>query len=795
MDGRTDGCRWLNLLVMGATVCAASNNALMHSFSLVLLPGAQLVWLALVGVWGTLQHRWLTEEAPSFALFLSEILHGLTPLLSPPLLTWGALAAQIVAVNQTAFCLAALCPLHTIYFATPSKGIERLGRSEAQVLAATGVLLPALVHVSIHYQLLGLPSYGSGGLVLSALSAAVFRSGGESLSSDDLDDAQTDVLWELAILLTGGFLAVVCIDAKIAARDSDGDGLGLSRCFGLSAAAASSSSSSRMGRSMNSDGKDGGYGKGERAFLGKSPRLAAAACGAAALLLFAVERRFLLPTFRGHLAVAPPRDAYYLTLALWSALAGAFARAVRLAGDEPSALALQGGAGVAALVVAHLTGLPLLLRPMGVAAALALCEFVLSKELVWYLVAVCALGGAMYWWCHKTVGFLEEGGGSSYSALPRLGWLPWLGASGSQGAPLQRLIVWLVALALLALVVPAMVWSGQSRSLTAAALCCHAGGLLLVEALLSQLPSDAYPTHLLLLSGLGHVASAWHLRRIRGASPFALWFCLCLAASKVVGFTGAFGGVNDRIQPSAVLPLLALLLASTAPLLHPPRSLILARSSNHRSADAVKSGGGGDDEYLDATKPLSAQDAGIMSVAVAVAVRWAAKPVLRPLLSGILHYTGGGGTAAAAAAWSWGASRCASGRSRPCSFWRGTFATGSGCSAGSWWCSSWPCSSECCSQASRVRLARRARARWPRRSVRRGRRGESRADRRCRRGRGRPSLEACPTRLVAVAAAAAAAAAAGAATTLTTTKFRRSSSAAAVTSVRHGLSWRAWRWC
>ena len=192
MDGRTDGCRWLNLLVMGATVCAASNNALMHSFSLVLLPGAQLVWLALVGVWGTLQHRWLTEEAPSFALFLSEILHGLTPLLSPPLLTWGALAAQIVAVNHTAFCLAALCPLHTIYFATPSKGIARLGRSEAQVLAATGVLLPALVHVSIHYQLLGLPSYGSGGLVLSALSAVVFRSGGESLSSDDLDDAQTD---------------------------------------------------------------------------------------------------------------------------------------------------------------------------------------------------------------------------------------------------------------------------------------------------------------------------------------------------------------------------------------------------------------------------------------------------------------------------------------------------------------------------------------------------------------------------------------------------------------------------
>ena len=51
---------------------------------------------------------------------------------------------------------------------------------------------------------------------------------------------------------------------------------------------------------------------------------------AAALLLFAIERRFLLPTLRGHLAVAPPRDAQYLTLALWSTLAGGFARALRI---------------------------------------------------------------------------------------------------------------------------------------------------------------------------------------------------------------------------------------------------------------------------------------------------------------------------------------------------------------------------------------------------------------------------------------------------------------------------------
>ena len=87
---------------------------------------------------------------------------------------------------------------------------------------------------------------------------------------------------------------------------------------------------------------------------------------------------------------------------------------------------------------------------MAVAATLALCEFLLSKELIWYVVTVLAFGGAMYWWCHKTLGFLEDGDMSdrlSFSALPRLEWLPWLGSlglSGSHGAPLQRLIVWLV---------------------------------------------------------------------------------------------------------------------------------------------------------------------------------------------------------------------------------------------------------------------------------------------------------------------------------------------------------------
>jgi hypothetical protein len=51
---------WVTLFTIAVTIAAASGDILMHSFSLVLLPMAQIMWLFLLGIWGTLQYKWYT---------------------------------------------------------------------------------------------------------------------------------------------------------------------------------------------------------------------------------------------------------------------------------------------------------------------------------------------------------------------------------------------------------------------------------------------------------------------------------------------------------------------------------------------------------------------------------------------------------------------------------------------------------------------------------------------------------------------------------------------------------------
>ena len=52
-----------------------------------------------LGMWGTLQCRWVREEAPTLTVLLSQIVESLTPLVAPALLTWGALAVPIGALK------------------------------------------------------------------------------------------------------------------------------------------------------------------------------------------------------------------------------------------------------------------------------------------------------------------------------------------------------------------------------------------------------------------------------------------------------------------------------------------------------------------------------------------------------------------------------------------------------------------------------------------------------------------------------------------------------------------------
>ena len=112
------------------------------------------------------------------------------------------------------------------------------------------------------------------------------------------------------------------------------------------------------------------------------------------LLALGLERRLLLPALRPLFAVAWGPEGLLGAVAI--VCAGAALRFHRLGGEELSAMLLQLCSGAAALVLSVIVGVPILARPMCAAAALALTEFWLSKELVWYLIVSASVGAAVW---------------------------------------------------------------------------------------------------------------------------------------------------------------------------------------------------------------------------------------------------------------------------------------------------------------------------------------------------------------------------------------------------------------
>ena len=166
--------------MLGVTVCAASNHAHAQLLSYSTPRGAAHVARAS----GALGHATasLADRRSSFFRLLS---------IGDPDRTHAPALCATSHVGSTCSSVGAVIIMQL--FALPFKpsphyplcGAEQPRSrspwsSELQVLAATGMLLPSVVHISIHYQLLG-PSNNSG--VLSALSAVVFRSGNDLFHS------------------------------------------------------------------------------------------------------------------------------------------------------------------------------------------------------------------------------------------------------------------------------------------------------------------------------------------------------------------------------------------------------------------------------------------------------------------------------------------------------------------------------------------------------------------------------------------------------------------------------------
>jgi hypothetical protein len=164
----------------------------MHSFALILVPITLLAYLGLVGIWGTLQYKWLNLEAPDLVVFSKGFLGVGTPLVCSPLIVWGGLACGLLEPSYAAFGLTVVMPLLVHWCALPSfsssgeyayssgssssnggrssKPVMRrhsqqqqrhlmysggtlwVGSAELKLLALATCLLPSLVHVVMHYQ-------------------------------------------------------------------------------------------------------------------------------------------------------------------------------------------------------------------------------------------------------------------------------------------------------------------------------------------------------------------------------------------------------------------------------------------------------------------------------------------------------------------------------------------------------------------------------------------------------------------------------------------------------------------
>jgi hypothetical protein len=141
----------------------------------------------------------MADDSSALVAFLSEVLCSLTPLLAPPLITWGALALQAVNVGHASFVLA--LSNHFIVKAsifTPSNLV--IGNMELKIIAFTSLILPSFVHLAVHYHMM------LGGPSTSALAAFL------AIKEGSLDQARTDVLWELIILTSGGIVNLLHLD-------------------------------------------------------------------------------------------------------------------------------------------------------------------------------------------------------------------------------------------------------------------------------------------------------------------------------------------------------------------------------------------------------------------------------------------------------------------------------------------------------------------------------------------------------------------------------------------------------
>ena len=125
--------------------------------------------LFLVGLWATLQFRWVSQQHPSASLAAERLVFACAPVTSAAVQTWGLAVA--VGPTATPFVLMAVLAFYYRLFAIPAASsfkpkqataatvggggtdaqLRILGATESAVHTATLLGLPAAFYVTLHW--------------------------------------------------------------------------------------------------------------------------------------------------------------------------------------------------------------------------------------------------------------------------------------------------------------------------------------------------------------------------------------------------------------------------------------------------------------------------------------------------------------------------------------------------------------------------------------------------------------------------------------------------------------------
>eukprot|EP01133_Synstelium_polycarpum_P004303 gene4303-5026_t len=153
---------WIGLFIVDVSVMLGGISLLSHSFINAFLLFNMAMVFALLGVWITLQFKWVSSYFPNLFTAMERLLLSTVIYPAAVLLTWTSIVIQGIDNAPLTLC-AILCVLYYMYglplrsfrlrASKPVTSVNDfiLGRLESGLMTATVIFFPALFHYAIHH--------------------------------------------------------------------------------------------------------------------------------------------------------------------------------------------------------------------------------------------------------------------------------------------------------------------------------------------------------------------------------------------------------------------------------------------------------------------------------------------------------------------------------------------------------------------------------------------------------------------------------------------------------------------